>query len=220
MKVVVIFNHERGGKTENVFSGTKEECDRFIHFLCALQRCDNGYFSSGHNEFEMDFVNKIHEKFDYDYEDYVPDDGYYANYRADIDEIYVKQGNLKQQIVYVKALEQRNKVELPSIGDTMTVSTGNVCGYGNYYKAFEQKTKTFEDLKTLGLAYDLSYWRGAYMNLECEVVDIYSKVDATNIHHVILCKYEDIYITTSFHGYDPNVSLEDKRHYVYTGEIQ
>lgn len=222
MKACITWEHgDADFETKAKHKMSKETLDRFLDFMFD-QRVwvkghgkSRGHFADGHNERSDEHFEAINKKYNNEFDDYMEADQRYSYPRASVEDLWIKDGNKKMNIVWEKCL-QDNLITLPEIGSIFDHSVGHIDGYGHQtFGGNPNDTLPYQDFEKLALDKGVD----GYGKLEgCKIIDIGINfsgrnryhTEYTSFHYVLLCEYEGMRFTTSMNGYDPKMRPDEK----------
>lgn len=183
-KVVIVWEHGDADKKtiEDYPFEEEEEMQKFLQFIFDFRKFipnsgweNAGHFSDGHYERKRKWAEKIDKEYGNKFAHMIPNDIYYrsTDYTPSVESIHVEIGGVVHSIIWEQALKLTNKIDLPKIGTEITVSIGDINGYGPilfggtvddyfYYADFEHK--------------NIEMPKGQYIDIKATIVD-------TKIHH-------------------------------------
>ena len=172
--------------TEKYPFKSSSEMDEFLSFIYDLRGPTKSkksiyndefwYFEDGHNERMWSWVKKINKKYNNKFEDIIPSDVHYSQYRPSINKIWIKKGNKKHYIVWLELLhKQENIINLPTNGDEIFLDTGHVCWHHKIFKNINKQDVVFHsDLdeilgKATGKFPNITYPKFKVKVLDCKI---------------------------------------------------
>lgn len=213
-KVVIDWEHGDADRTTTEIY-LIDNLQRFLSFVYDIrvwnsnQGWDNlGHFCDGYHEHTAEFMKPIHEKYNNDYIDIVPEDCYSSGsgHRPTLEKIYIKDGNSKIRVVWEDCLLE-NTFTPYEIGSVHEFSSGNVTGIHN--REFGNKASEhiyFNDFEKMGLGCK----RGKYGKFNAKVVkckvrttkyDLEGMYEVKAFQHIYLCEYKGKYFIISKYGH-------------------
>lgn len=115
---------------------TQDDMDDFLHFIYDIRKFvpnsayeNQGYFEDGHYQRQRKWVEEIDSKYGNRFSDMIPNDNHYrgSDYTPSVDSIHIELGGVVHNIVWENAIKT-NLVNLPKIGDEISVSIGHING--------------------------------------------------------------------------------------------
>lgn len=193
-----------------------------------------GHFEDGHYQRQSKWIKQIDKKYGNKFSDYIPGDKYYKSndYHPGVQGIFVEENGNPLNIIWQKAIKT-NIINLPSIGDTITLNTGEINGVGagtQYFGGKDDDWIEYQDFYEVleEYIYDDDYHEIDAVVCDCKIelhnhktelklndnnkrteVQLYSDVVAMSYY--IMCRIDEKYLCTEMHGYDPNYSKKYHR---------